>query len=48
MALTQNYGLIRKVLSEEITAGISNYIAVRNILKCPSKLLQDPGAVKYE
>ena len=45
MFITQNCGLIWKGFPEEIIAGISKLEAVKNILECPSKLLQDPGAV---
>ena len=44
MVITQNYGLIWMGFFEEIVAGISKYKDVKNILECPSKLLQDPGA----
>ena len=47
MVITQNYGLIWMGFSEEVIAGISKYKAIRNILECPSKSLQDPGAVGY-
>ena len=48
MAITQTYGLIWKGSSEEIITGISKLKAVKNILECPSKLLHDPGAVRYK
>ena len=48
MVITQNYGLIWTGFSEEIIAGISKYKVVKNILECPSKLLQYPGALGYE
>ena len=34
--------------SEQIIAGISTYQIIKNILDCPSTLLQDPGAMGYE
>ena len=48
MVITQNYGLIWKGFSEDITAGISTLKAVKNILECPSKLLQDPSGLGYK
>ena len=44
MITTLNYGLIWIGFSEEISARISNHKNVKNILECPSQLLQDPGA----
>ena len=48
MAIIQNYGLICIGFLEEITVGISNFKTAKNVLECPSKLLQDPGALGYE
>ena len=48
MAITQNYGLIWKGFSEEVTAEKSEFKSAKNVHECPSELLQDLGAVGYE
>ena len=48
MVITWSYELMCMGFSEEIIAGINKYKDVKNILECPPKLLQDPGALWYE
>ena len=47
MVITQSYGLIWTGLLEEIPVRLSKYKDAKNILQCPSKLLQDPNALGY-
>ena len=48
VVVNQVYGLIWMRFSEKIIAGISKYKDEKNILKCRSKLLPNPGVLGYK